>query len=424
MKKTRPMTITEKILASHSGLESVKPGDLVFAKLDLVMSTDIATPMSIPIFEEMGADHVFDPERIVLVNDHLVPAKDIASAELSRAMRLFARKYKIKYYYEIGRSGICHQLVPEEGLVVPGDIVLGADSHTCTYGAVGAFATGIGSTDLAASWALGENWFKVPETIKIIYHGKLSKWVGGKDLILHTLGDIGVEGALYQAMEFSGEVISKLQMADRFTICNMAVEAGAKNGMIEPDEITLKYVRERAKRKFHLFKNDPEAIYSKVIEYDVSPLEPLVALPSLPSNVKKVREVGRISIDQVFLGSCTNGRIEDFRTAAKILKGRKAAKGLRLIIIPGTQTVLKEMGREGLSSIFINAGAVIGPPTCGPCIGSYMGVMASREKVLSTSNRNFVGRMGDPSSEIYLCGPAVAAASAILGRITDPREVM
>jgi 3-isopropylmalate/(R)-2-methylmalate dehydratase large subunit len=419
------MTITEKILASHSGREVVSPGDLVFANLDLVMSTDISTPMSIPIFKKMGADRVFDPERIVLVNDHLVPAKDIASAEMSKAMRLFAQKYKIRYYYELGRSGICHQLVPEEGLVVPGDLVLGADSHTCTYGALGAFATGIGSTDLAASWALGENWFKVPETIKVLYKGTLPKWVGGKDLILHTIGDIGVEGALYQAMEFSGEVTSKLPMADRFTICNMAIEAGAKNGIIEPDEITLEFIRPKAKRNYRLFKSDPEASYSKILEYDVSHLEPLIALPPLPSNVKKVRDLdGEVWIDQVFLGSCTNGRIEDFRIAAEILKGRKAAKGLRFIVIPGTQTVLKEMIREGLISIFIDSEAVIGPPTCGPCFGSHMGVMASGERVLSTSNRNFIGRMGDPKSEIYLSGPAVAAASAILGRIADPREVV
>lgn len=419
------MTITEKILASHSGREVVRPGDLVFANLDLVMSTDITTPMSIPIFEKMGADRVFDPERIVLVNDHLVPAKDIASAEMSKAMRVFAQKYKIQYYYELGRSGICHQLVPEEGLVAPGDLVLGADSHTCTYGALGAFATGIGSTDLAASWALGENWFKVPETIKVIYKGTLLKWVGGKDLILHTIGDIGVEGALYQAMEFSGEVISKLPMADRFTICNMAIEAGAKNGIIEPDEITLEFIRPKTKKNYRLFNSDPEASYSKVLEYDVSHLEPLIALPPLPSNVKKVRDLdGEVWIDQVFLGSCTNGRIEDFRIAGEILKGRKAAKGLRFIVIPGTQTVLQEMIQEGLISIFIDSEAVIGPPTCGPCMGGHMGVMASGERVLSTSNRNFIGRMGDPKSEIYLSGPAVAAASAILGRIADPREVV
>lgn len=424
MEKKRQMTITEKIFTYHSGLKWVKPGDLLFAKLDLVMSTDITTPMSIPIFEEMGAKGVYHPERIVLVNDHLVPAKDIASAEFSKAMRRFAQKYRIKYYYEVGRSGICHQLVPEEGLVVPGDLVVGADSHTCTYGALGAFATGIGSTDLAASWALGENWFKVPESIKVVYNGKLPKWIGGKDLILHTIGDIGVEGALYQAIEFSGKVISKLPMADRFTICNMAIEAGAKNGIIEADEVTLKYVKARAKRKFRLFKSDPDATYSKVIEYDVSGLEPLVALPPLPSHVKRVREAGRVAIDQVFLGTCTNGRIEDFRIAAKFLRGRKVAKSVRLILIPGTQSVLKEMIREGLISIFIDSGCVIGPPTCGPCIGSHMGVMASGERVLSTSNRNFVGRMGDPTSEIYLSGPAVAAASAITGEITDPREVI
>lgn len=418
------MTISEKILAFHSSQDVVRPGQLIFAKLDMVMSTDITTAMAIPIFEQMGAEKIFDPKRVVLVNDHLVPAKDIASAELSKKMRGFAQKYKIKYYYEVGRSGICHQLVLEKGLVAPGDLVVGADSHTCTYGALGAFATGIGSTDLAASWALGEIWFRVPETVKVIYHGKLPKWVGGKDLILHTIGDIGLDGALYQAMEFSGEVISKLPMADRFTICNMAVEAGAKTGIIEPDEVTLKYVKARTRRRFPLLQSDSGATYSKIIKFDVSNLEPLVALPPLPSNVKKVREIGRISIDQVFLGSCANGRIEDFRIAAKILKDRKVAKGVRLILIPGTQAVFKEIIQEGLASIFIDAGGVIGPPTCGPCIGSHMGVMASGEKVLSTSNRNFVGRMGDPTSEIYLCGPAVAAASAITGRISDPREVI
>jgi 3-isopropylmalate/(R)-2-methylmalate dehydratase large subunit len=418
------MTITEKILASHSGREVVRSGDLVFANLDLVMSTDITTPMSIPIFEEMDATRVFDPERIVLVNDHLVPAKDIASAEMSKTMRQFAQKYKISHFYEVGRSGICHQLLPEEGLVAPGDLVVGADSHTCTYGALGVFATGIGSTDLAASWALGENWFKVPETIKVVYKGKLQKWVGGKDLILHTLGHIGVEGALYQALEFSGEVISRLPMADRFTICNMAVEAGAKNGIIEPDKVTLKYLGPRVKRKYRLFTSDPEAIYFKILEYDITHLEPLVALPPIPSNVKKVREIGLIPIDQVFLGSCTNGRIEDFRIAAKILKGNKVAKGVRLILIPGTQRVFQQMIQEEIASIFIDCGGVIGPPTCGPCFGGHMGVMAAGEKVLSTSNRNFVGRIGDPTSEIYLSSPAVAAASAILGRIADPREAV
>jgi len=418
------MTITEKILAAHSGVRRVKPGDLVFAKLDLAMSTDITTPMAIPIFEKMGVNHLFDPNRIVLVNDHLVPAKDIASAELSRAMRQFAKKHKIKYYFEVGRSGICHQLLPEEGLVVPGDLVVGADSHTCTYGALGAVAVGIGSTDLAASWALGENWFRVPKTIKVIYKGRLPKWIGGKDLILHTLGDIGVEGARYQTLEFSGEVISKLPMSDRFTLCNMAAEAGAKNGIIEPDKITLQYLKGRAKKRYRFFQSDPDAPYSNLLEYDISHLEPLVALPPLPSDVRKAREVGRITIDQVFLGSCTNGRIEDFRIAAQILKRRKVAKGMRLIVIPASQTVFKKMVSEGLAAHFIDAGALIGPPTCGPCIGGHMGVMASGEKVLSTSNRNFVGRMGDPTSKIYLSGPAVAAASAILGRVADPREVI
>jgi len=418
------MTLTEKILAAHSGVKAVKPGDLVFAKLDLVMSTDITTAMSIPIFEAMGAVRVFDPAKIVLVNDHLVPAKDIASAEMSKKMREFAREHDIQNYYEVGRSGICHQLLPEEGLVAPGDLILGADSHTCTYGALGAFAAGIGSTDLAASWALGENWLRVPKTIKVIYKGRLPEWVGGKDLILHTISDMGVEGARYQSLEFSGEVISRLPMADRFTICNMAVEAGAKNGIIEPDEITLQYVKERRKKKYRLFKSDPGATYSNILEYEVSHLEPLVALPPLPSQVQKAREVGRIPIHQVFLGSCTNGRIEDFRIAAKILRRRKVAKGLRLILIPATQTVFRMLVLEGLASHFIDAGGLIGPPTCGPCIGSHMGVMASGERVLSTSNRNFVGRMGDPTSEIYLSGPAVAAASAILGRIADPREVL
>ena len=418
------MTISEKILAYHAGKDSVKPDDMIFSKVDLVMSTDITTPLSIEIFKKMGANNVFNRKNIFLINDHLVPAKDIASAEFCRQMREFAHKYGINHYFEVGRSGICHRFLPEQGFVVPGDLILGADSHTCTYGALGTFAVGIGSTDLAATWALGENWFRVPETIKINFQGKLGKWVCGKDIILYTLSEIGVSGALNQAIEFSGNVITQLSMADRFTICNMAVEAGAKTGIIAPDGTTMKYLEGRAQKDFTPVYSDDNASYFRVLNLNLSKLEPLVALPPLPSKVEPARSLGHVNIDQVFIGSCTNGSIDDFRVFCSIIKGKKVHPETRLIGIPATQEVLKAMIKEGLAEIFLNTGGTLGPPTCGPCIGSHMGVLAANEKALSTSNRNFVGRMGHPTSEIYLSSPAVAAATAIMGRICHPEEVI
>ena len=376
------MTITEKIFAAHCGKESVKPGELVYAGIDLVMGTDVTVPLAVEEFNKIGAESVFDTTKIALVNDHFVPAKDIKAAELSKTMREFARKYNVKSYFEVGRSGLCHCIVPDSGLVVPGDLVIGADSHTCTYGALGAFATGVGSTDMAAAWALGENWFKVPPSIKIIYKGKLPRMVGGKDLILHTIGMLGVEGALYGALEFAGEVIDELPLADRFTICNMAIEAGAKGGIIEADTKVLEYLRGRTDRAFVAPKSDPGAEYLEVIEIDVSGLEPQISLPYLPSNVKPVSQVGSVKIDQVGLGSCTNGRLEDFRAAASLLDGRRIADSIRLIVIPATQEIYLKMIEEGLLTTFIKAGAVISPPTCGPCIGGHMGILAEGEVVL------------------------------------------
>ena len=416
-------TITEKILAAHCGKKAVEPGELITAKLDLVLGNDITAPIAIKEFEKIGAGCVFDKEKIALVPDHSTPAKDIKSAQQVKEMREFAKKYGIKNFFEIGRVGIEHTLLPDEGLVLPGDAVIGADSHTCTYGAIGAFSTGIGSTDLAAAMALGETWFKVPEQMKFIYYGKLNKWVGGKDLILYTIGKIGVDGALYCSMEFTGEVISNLPMANRFTMCNMAIEAGGKNGIIEPDEITLKYVRPRAKRKFEVYKSDPDAMYKEVIEIDCSKLEPQISFPHLPENAKPLSQVGNVRIDQSVIGSCTNGRIEDLRIAAQILKGRKIHPDVRLIILPATQEIFIQAMNEGLVEIFINAGGAVSTPTCGPCLGGHMGCLAEGERAIATTNRNFVGRMGHPKSEVYLAGPAVAAASAVLGHIGGPDEL-
>jgi 3-isopropylmalate/(R)-2-methylmalate dehydratase large subunit len=371
----------------------------------------------------MGASRVFDPEKVVMVNDHFVPAKDIEAAELSRKMRLFARDQKLPYYFEVGRSGICHLLLMEKGLVRPGQVVVGGDSHTCTAGAVGAFAVGVGSSDLAASLALGENWFRVPETIRIVFSGKLPEWTSGKDLILLVLKELGIEGARYKALEFGGETIESLSMADRITICNMAGETGAKNAIIEPDQVTREFLKERGIEATDSIKSDKDAAYASVFEFRVDDLEPLVATPSLPSNVKRVREVEGIKLDQVFIGSCTNGSLEDFRRAAKLLEGRKVHESVRLIAIPGTPKILSRMIDEGIAKTFLEAGAVLGPCTCGPCLGAHMGVLAADEVALSTSNRNFVGRMGHPTSELYLASPAVAAASAVLGRIADPREL-
>jgi 3-isopropylmalate/(R)-2-methylmalate dehydratase large subunit len=424
MKTKHPMTITEKILAAHAGKKSVSPGELIDARIDLALGNDITAPLAIEAFKEIGAKKVFHRDRVVLVPDHFTPAKDILSAQQCKILRDFAKAYHLTHFFEIGEVGIEHALLPEQGLVLPGDLVIGADSHTCTYGALGAFSTGVGSTDLAAVMATGRLWLKVPASIKFIYRGRLNPWVSGKDLILFTIGDIGVDGALYQAMEFCGEAIQALPMASRFTMANMAVEAGGKNGMIEPDEATLKFVKPRAKRPFRIYRSDPEAEYAEVREYDASKIYPQVALPHLPSKAKDVREVGKIEIDQVVIGSCTNGHLDDLRVAAKILKGKKIAPSLRLIVIPATPTIYHQAMKEGLFEIFLSAGAVISPPTCGPCLGGHMGVLAEGERSLSTTNRNFRGRMGHAQSEVYLSSPAVAAASAVKGRICHPEEVV
>ncbi|MBM7865703.1 3-isopropylmalate dehydratase large subunit [Heliobacterium gestii] len=417
------MTITEKILAAHAGKASVEPGELIQAKLDLVLANDVTAPVSIKELEKASLDTVFDKDRVVLVQDHFVPAKDIKSAEQSKIVRDFARKHDITHHYDVGDMGIEHCLLPEKGIVVPGDAVIGADSHTCTYGALGAFATGVGSTDLAAGIALGEAWFKVPEAIKFEYEGKLPEDVTGKDLILHTIGDIGVDGALYQSMEFTGSAIDDLSMDGRMTMCNMAIEAGGKNGIIAPDKKTLAYVDERATRPYKVYESDADAKYARVIKYDVEKLEPVVAFPHLPENTRPVSEAGHVEIDQVVIGSCTNGRIEDLRMAAKILQGKKVHKNVRCVVFPGTQAIYKQAIKEGLMDIFVDAGVAVSTPTCGPCLGGHMGILAKGERALATTNRNFVGRMGHPESEVYLCGPNVAAASAIAGRIVHPREV-
>ncbi len=417
------MTITEKILATHTGRKKVTPGELINIRLDLVLANDVTAPITIKRFREIGVKSVFDREKVVLVPDHYAPNKDIQAAQQCKIMRDFAREQKLINYFEVGRMGIEHALLPEQGLVLPGDAVIGADSHTCTYGALGAFSTGVGSTDVAAAMATGEIWLKVPSTIKFVYKGKLNKWVDGKDLILYTIGRIGVDGALYRAMEFTGEVIKNLSIDSRFTMCNMAIEAGAKNGIMEVDEITLDYVKPRAKRSYEVYTSDSDAHYEKVIEYDVSDLEPQVAFPHLPSNTRGISEVGEVKIDQVIIGSCTNGRLEDLKVAAQILKGHKAHQNVRLIVIPATQKIYKQAMDEGLMDIFIEAEAAVSTPTCGPCLGGHMGILAEGERALATTNRNFVGRMGHPKSEVYLCNPAVAAASAIEGKITSPEEL-
>jgi 3-isopropylmalate/(R)-2-methylmalate dehydratase large subunit len=417
------MTITEKILASHTSQAAVRPGDLLFAQIDLVLSLDLGTSGAVRTFEEMGASKVFDPEKIVMVNDHFVPAKDIDAAESSREMRNFARQQQIRHYFEVGRSGICHLLLLERGLALPGQVIVGGDSHTCTAGAVGAFAVGVGRSDVAASMALGENWFRVPETIRIRFKGTLPEMTCGKDLVLLVLKELGIDGARYKALEFSGETIEALPMSDRITICNMAAETGAKNAVIAPDKTTLTFLRERGITHCQTVHPDPDAVYAETLEFDVSDLEPLVAVPSTPSNVKTLKEVVGVKLDQVFIGSCANGSLEDFRRAARLLQGRRVDDSVRLIAIPGTPWVLEQMIEEGLAKTFIQAGAALGPCTCGPCLGAHMGVLAANEVALSTSNRNFVGRMGHPSSQVYLASPVVAAASAVFGRIADPREL-
>ncbi len=417
------MTITEKILAEHAGRRYVEPGEIINCRVDLALGNDITAPLAIKAFEEVGAEEVFDPERLVLVPDHFAPNKDIPSAEQCKVLREFARKHRIRHYYEVGRMGIEHALLPELGLVKPGDLVIGADSHTCTYGALGAFSTGVGSTDLAACMVTGEIWLRVPESMKLIYHGELPRWIGGKDLILYTIGQIGVDGARYRAMEFEGEAIRSLSMDGRFTMANMAIEAGAKNGIFVPDEATFHYLEERGVKEWRAFESDPDAHYVEVREFDVSGLEPQVACPPSPANVRPVGELDDVEIDQVVIGSCTNGRIEDLRVAAQVLKGKKVAPYVRLIVIPATQGVYLQAMREGLIETFVEAGAAVSTPTCGPCLGGHMGVLAEGERALATTNRNFVGRMGHPKSEVYLAGPAVAAATAVTGRITHPEEV-
>jgi len=414
-----PYTIAEKILLAHTGKKDIKPGEFIEAKIDLALGNDITAPIAIEEFRKAGFKKVFDKNRIVLVPDHFAPAKDLRSANQCKVLADFAKSEGIKNYFEVGCMGIEHALLPEQKLVLPGELVIGADSHTCTYGAMGCYSTGVGSTDLARAFVDGKCWFKVPATIKFIYKGKLKKWVGGKDLILFTIGKIGVDGALYKVMEFCGPVIKKLSMDDRFTMSNMAIEAGARAGIIEPDEITLRYVRP-APRKYKIYKSDKDAYYERTYEWDVSDLQPQVACPHLPSNVKPVSALRDTEVDQVVIGSCTNGRISDLRIAAKILKGKKIKQGLKLIVIPATQKIYLEAVKEGLAEIFVKAGGVFSTPTCGPCLGGHMGILTEGEVCLATTNRNFIGRMGHPKSFVYLSNPAVAAASAIIGRIVHP----
>lgn len=417
------MTITEKILAAHAGRDKVSPGELLRVTVDLALANDITAPLAISEFEKAGAREVFDREKIVLVPDHFAPNKDIKSAEQCKGMREFARRMGISHYYEIGRMGVEHALLPEEGLVRPGMVIIGADSHTCTYGAMGAFATGMGSTDLAAAWITGWTWLKVPEAMKFIVTGRLPRWVGGKDIILHVLGRISVDGARYRTMEFTGEAIRSLDLDGRLSLCNMAVEGGAKNGIIEADELVTDYLKGRTETPFEIFRSDPGAEYAEVLEIDVSELEPQVARPHAPDNVVGVSQVGEVEIDQVFIGSCTNGRLEDLRQAAEILRGRTVSPRVRLIVIPATQAVYSRAMKEGLLEDFVAAGGAVSTPTCGPCLGGHMGILAEGETAVATSNRNFVGRMGHTGSKVYLSNPAVAAASAVLGRIAGPKEL-
>jgi 3-isopropylmalate/(R)-2-methylmalate dehydratase large subunit len=416
-------TITEKILMAHTNLKKISAGQLINAKVDIALGNDVTAPIAINEFQMAGGKKIFDKNKVALVLDHFTPNKDINSAQQCKAVREFALKQKVTHFYEGGQVGIEHALLPEQGIVLPGDLVIGADSHTCTYGALGAFATGVGSTDLAAVMLTGELWFKVPQSIKFVLYGKLQKWVSGKDLILYIIGRIGVDGALYKAMEFTGETIGKLPMADRLSMANMAIEAGAKNGIFAPDEITKEYVKKRAKRDYKFYSSDADAVYSDIIEINAGGIEPQVAFPHLPSNVKPISKAGKVKIDQSLIGSCTNGRIEDLRIAAQILKKRKAAFNVRLIVVPATPAIYKQALKEGLIEIFMNADAIISPPSCGACLGGHMGILAEGERAIATTNRNFVGRMGHPKSEVYLASPAVAAASAVLGRIASPTEL-
>ena len=415
------MTITEKILASHAGVDLVRPGEMVQVKVDLALANDITAPLAINVFNELGVKTVFDRHKVALVQDHFVPNKDIPSAEQAKVMKEFALEHRVTHYFDLGDSGIEHVILPEKGLVVPGDVVIGADSHTCTYGALGAFSAGVGSTDLGVIMATGTVWLKVPETIKLVYDGMLGPWVGGKDLILFTLGLIGNQ--VYKTLEFSGPLMPHLSMSDRLTMANMAVEAGAKSGIFEPDEITKKYLENRTEREGVYFFSDPNAGYERIVPINVDDMEPQIACPSTPNNVHPISQVERVDLDQVFIGSCTNGRLEDLQIAADLLKGKSVCRGVRLIVIPGSPAVYKEAIKRGIVETLLDSGAVIGPPTCGPCLGGHMGVLARGEKALSTSNRNFVGRMGHAESEVYLASPAVAAASAVFGRIAGPSEL-
>ena len=417
------MTMTQKILAAHAGLPSVKAGDLIEAKLDLVLGNDVTTPVAVDVFDKAGFTRVFDKDKIAIVLDHYTPCKDIKSAQLCKTARDFARKHAITHFYDVGQVGIEHALLPEKGIVGPGEMIIGADSHTCTYGALGAFSTGVGSTDMAAGMAAGENWFKVPSAIQVVLTGKLRPWVSGKDVILHLIGMIGVDGALYKSLEFTGEGVSELSMDDRFTIANMAIEAGAKNGIFPVDEKTIEYITGRVNRPYTVYEADSDAEYERVVEIDLSTLESTVALPHLPSNTRTVKEVAGMHIDQVVIGSCTNGRISDLRIAAQILKGRKVAEGVRCIVIPATQEIYMQCLTEGLTQTFIEAGCAVSTPTCGPCLGGHMGCMCEGERAVTTTNRNFVGRMGHVKSEVVLASPAVAAASAVKGCIASPEEL-
>lgn len=417
------MTMTQKILAAHAGMNEVKAGELIEAKTDLVLGNDITTPVAINAFEKAGFDHVFDQNKVAIVLDHFVPNKDIRSAQNSKQCRLFAKGHDISHFYDVGRMGIEHALLPEQGLVAAGDCVIGADSHTCTYGALGAFSTGVGSTDMAAGMATGKAWFKVPAAIRVELRGKLNPYVSGKDVILHLIGEIGVSGSLYKSLEFTGEGVKSLSMDDRLCICNMAIEAGAKNGIFPVDETTEAYMKGRAKHPWTVYEADPDAVYEKTVTIDLSSLEPTVAWPHLPENTHPASEGNDIAIDQVVIGSCTNGRMEDMKAAYEILRGRHIADGVRGIIIPATMAVYRECIERGYTTAFVDAGCVVSTPTCGPCLGGYMGILAEGERCVSTTNRNFVGRMGHVKSEVYLASPATAAASALTGHITDPRTV-
>ena len=418
------MTMTQKILAAHAGVDKVEAGELVLVSVDRVLGNDITSPVAIREYERLGCAGVYDREKVTMVMDHFAPNKDIKAAGQCKMCRDFCEKEGVVHFYDVGRMGIEHALLPEKGLVVPGDVVIGADSHTCTYGAIGAFSTGVGSTDMAAGMATGKAWFKVPSAIRFVLKGKLPRFVSGKDVILHIIGMIGVDGALYKSMEFTGEGVKSLTVYDRLTISNMAIEAGAKNGIFEVDEETETYVRERSDRPFVAYKADEDAVYDETYEIDLSSIEPTVAFPHLPENTRVIGDCGDVRIDQVVIGSCTNGHYKDLAEAAEILKGRKVAKNIRAIVIPATQDIYLRAVENGLVRIFIEAGCVVSTPTCGPCLGGYMGILAAGERAVATTNRNFVGRMGDVTSEVYLASPAVAAASAVMGRIADPRELM